>query len=61
MIQNYRDLASSQNISTKHLSNEQLYNIIDSCGVMPTDEEQEQAVLEEIKLTLPNTSQSKTL
>ena len=49
MVDNYRRIADKHSLNTSKYSDEQLFNLIDSwCGA-PTGEEQQEAVMDEIR------------
>ena len=49
MVDNYRRIADKHSLNTSKYSDEQLFNLIDGwCGA-PTGEEQQEAVMDEIR------------
>jgi hypothetical protein len=49
MIQNFRDTAKERNISTVNYTNEELFRVIEYWTGLPTNNEEIEAVMEDLK------------
>lgn len=49
MISRYREKAADKGLTTDHISNEELFQVIDEWSAMSTKEETEEAVMDYIK------------